>query len=166
MPEVIRLLVSPLLTTLVSSFLLFMIIGPVRELENLNWKREVPENGRYRWADKTLKAVFSQIRGEKRQICIGTEKNHLKVTVQGDQVELSFLDEKGTPAVCGGGRGKRTGRVENKIEDLLILIDSSIIEIFVNQGELVFTTRIYLEKEEREIQAGKWENAFLEVVEE
>ncbi len=165
-PEVIRLLVSPLLTTLVSSFLLFMIIGPVRELENLNWKREVPENGRYRWADKTLKAVFSQIRGEKRQICIGTEKNHLKVTVQGDQVELSFLDEKGTPAVCGGGRGKRTGRVENKIEDLLILIDSSIIEIFVNQGELVFTTRIYLEKEEREIQAGKWENAFLEVVEE
>ena len=28
-PEVIRLLVSPLLTTLVSSFLLFMIIGPV-----------------------------------------------------------------------------------------------------------------------------------------
>ncbi len=165
-PEVIRLLVSPLLTTLVSSFLLFMIIGPVRELENLNWKREVPENGRYRWADKTLKAVFSQIRGEKRQICIGTEKNHLKVTVQGDQVELSFLDEKGTPAVCGGGRGKRTGRVENKIEDLLILIDSSIIEIFVNQGELVFTTRIYLEKEEREIRAGKWENAFLEVVEE
>ena len=165
-PEVIRLLVSPLLTTLVSSFLLFMIIGPVGELENLNWKREVPENGRYRWADKTLKAVFSQIRGEKRQICIGTEKNHLKVTVQGDQVELSFLDEKGTPAVCGGGRGKRTGRVENKIEDLLILIDSSIIEIFVNQGELVFTTRIYLEKEEREIRAGKWENAFLEVVEE
>ena len=28
-PEVIRLLVSPLLTTLVSSFLLFMVIGPV-----------------------------------------------------------------------------------------------------------------------------------------
>lgn len=139
---------------------------PVRELENLNWKSAVPENGRYRWVDKTLKAVFSQIRGEKRQICIGTEKNHLKVTVQGDQVELSFLDEKGTPAACGGGRGKRTGRVENKIEDLLILIDSSIIEIFVNQGELVFTTRIYLEKEEREIRAGKWENAFLEVVEE
>src|SRR5699024_9496824 len=28
-PEVVRLLVSPLLTTLVSSFLLFMIIGPI-----------------------------------------------------------------------------------------------------------------------------------------
>ena len=34
-PEVVRLLVSPLLTTLVSSFLLFMIIGPIgRELAN------------------------------------------------------------------------------------------------------------------------------------
>ena len=28
-PEVIRLLVSPLLTTLVSSFLLFLLIGPI-----------------------------------------------------------------------------------------------------------------------------------------
>ena len=139
---------------------------PVRELEDLDWKRAVLENGRYRWADKTLRAVFSQVQGEKRQICIGTEKNHLTVTVQGDQVELSFLDKEGTPAPCGGGRGKRTGRVENKVEDLLILIDSSIVEIFVNQGELVFTTRIYLEKEERKIWFGKWENASLEVVEE
>lgn len=139
---------------------------PVRELEDLDWKKAVPENGRYHWADKTLRAVFSQVRGEKRQICIGTEKNHLTVTVRGDQVELSFLDKEGIPAPCGGGRGKRLGRGENKVEDLLILIDSSIIEIFVNQGELVFTTRIYLEKEEREIWSGKWENASLEIVEE
>ena len=139
---------------------------PVRELEDLDWKKAVPENGRYHWADKTLRAVFSQVRGEKRQICIGTEKNHLTVTVRGDQVELSFLDKEGIPAPCGGGRGKRLGRAENKVEDLLILIDSSIIEIFVNQGELVFTTRIYLEKEEREIWSGKWENTSLEIVEE
>ena len=81
-------------------------------------------------------------------------------------MELSFLDKEGIPAPCGGGRGKRLGRAENKVEDLLILIDSSIIEIFVNQGELVFTTRIYLEKEEREIWSGKWENTSLEIVEE
>ena len=81
-------------------------------------------------------------------------------------MELSFLDKEGIPASCGGGRGKRLGRGENKVEDLLILIDSSIIEIFVNQGELVFTTRIYLEKEEREIWSGKWENTSLEIVEE
>ena len=35
------------------------------------------------------------------------------------------------------------------VESLLILVDSSIAEIFVNGGEIVFTTRIYLEKAER-----------------
>lgn len=51
-------------------------------------------------------------------------------------------------------------------EILLILIDSSIVEIFVNQGEIVFTTRIYLEKNEREISFQQWENISLETVKE
>ncbi len=51
-------------------------------------------------------------------------------------------------------------------EILLLLIDSSIVEIFVNQGEIVFTTRIYLEKNEREISFQQWENISLETVKE
>ncbi|WP_242971267.1 GH32 C-terminal domain-containing protein [Blautia sp. An46] len=49
---------------------------------------------------------------------------------------------------------------------MLLLIDSSIVEIFVNQGEIVFTTRIYLEKNEREISFQQWENISLETVKE
>ena len=51
-------------------------------------------------------------------------------------------------------------------EILLLLIDSSIVEIFVNQGEIVFTSRIYLEKNEREISFQQWENISLETVKE
>ena len=35
---------------------------------------------------------------------------------------------------------------------MLILIDSSIAEIYVNQGETVFTTRIYLDEQDRELE--------------
>ena len=45
----------------------------------------------------------------------------------------------------------RTGRVEEQVEDILVIIDSSIAEVFVNGGETVFTTRIYLDKQERQL---------------
>ena len=86
------------------------------------------------------------------------------ILAEGNRVEISFLSKEGEPAACGGGRGRRIGRVAKQVEDLLILIDSSIVEIFVNQGEMVFTTRIYLEKNEREISFWQWENASLETV--
>ncbi len=139
---------------------------PVRELNDLEWEKVTPENGRYNWSDRTLKAVFSKIKGKKQQICIGTEKNRLKILAEENRVEISFLSTEGKPAVCGGGRGRRSGRVEKQVEDMLLLIDSSIVEIFVNQGEIVFTTRIYLEKNEREISFQQWENISLETVKE
>ena len=43
----------------------------------------------------------------------------------------------------------RTGRVEEQVEDILVIIDSSIAEVFVNGGETVFTTRIYLDKQRK-----------------
>ena len=33
-----------------------------------------------------------------------------------------------------------------------MLIDSSIVELYLNEGETVFTTRIYLEEQEREME--------------
>ena len=49
------------------------------------------------------------------------------------------------------GREKREGRTDDKTDKVLILIDSSIVEVYVNDGEIVFTTRIYLEPEERNL---------------
>lgn len=65
-----------------------------------------------------------------------------------------------------GGREKRIGRTQNAAEKLLILIDGSIAEIFVNDGEIVFTTRIYLEDAEREIETAGSGECKLEVIRE
>lgn len=56
---------------------------------------------------------------------------------------LEFVNDIGKQ--IGGGRGKRSAYLE-KLENIRILIDTSTIEIFVNNGEMVFTTRYYPDK--------------------
>ena len=53
---------------------------------------------------------------------------------------LEFLNDIGKQ--IGGGRGKRSAYLE-KLENIRILIDTSAIEIFINDGEMAFTTRYY-----------------------
>ena len=53
---------------------------------------------------------------------------------------LEFLNDRGKQ--IGGGRIKRSAYLE-KLENIRILIDTSAIEIFINEGEMVFTTRYY-----------------------
>ena len=53
---------------------------------------------------------------------------------------LEFINDIGKK--IGGGRYKRSCDLE-KLENLRILIDTSAIEIFVNDGEIVFATRYY-----------------------
>ena len=139
---------------------------PVRELEELPWERVDLKQEKFCWAGKSLKARITGIQGEKRQIRIGKGENVLTISTEGNRTEISFLNQEGVPAPCGGGRGKRTGRVEGKTEEMLILLDSSIVEIFINQGELVFTTRIYLEMDEREITFKQKEKLELEIIQE
>ena len=76
----------------------------------------------------------------------------MTIRAEGNKTEISFLNPEGEAAACGGGRVKRIGRVSGRIESLLVLVDSSIVEVFVNGGELVFTSRIYLEKPDRKLQ--------------
>ena len=124
---------------------------PVRELEDLPWAKMKKENGRYHWADRTVRLQIKEINGNRQTIRLGNEKNGLTILADGDRVELSFSGNSGNPSRCGGGRGRRTSRVEGMVREMLVIIDSSIVEVFVNSGETVFTTRIYLEKEEREL---------------
>lgn len=53
---------------------------------------------------------------------------------------LEFITDIGKK--IGGGRHKRNCYLE-KLENLRILIDTSAIEIFINDGEIVFSTRYY-----------------------
>ena len=137
---------------------------PVREIYGLEWKEVSAENGKLQWNGKTMKLDVSGIGGEKTVIRLGNRENGMRITTEGNKAELSFFNENGFPSRCGGGRGKRSGRTEGRIEDILVLIDSSIVEIFLNGGETVFTTRIYLEKNEREIDMSACKNYKIEII--
>ena len=139
---------------------------PVKELYALGWKNEQTADSRYHWDGRTVLLEIKEIGGMFQKIRIGQEENGLTVHIEDDLVELSFLTGgAGTAASgretceCGGGRRRRIGRVSGKVDELTVLADSSIVEVFVNGGELVFTTRIYLEGRERDLAvsgAGKY----------
>ena len=137
---------------------------PVRELDKLPWQKGIAQENRYHWEDHAVRMFLSEIGGEKREVIIGSRKNGLIIRSEGNKTEISFLDETGKKALCGGGRGRRIGRTRGMVESLLILVDSSIAEIFVNGGEIVFTTRIYLEKAERDMELCRSGKYKLEVV--
>lgn len=130
---------------------------PVRELFALPWRDAETERKCYHWEGQTVKLSCHRICSEELRIRLGSQENGMTVRVKDDMVELSFLDETGKAALCGGGRGRRLGRTRKAAENLLILIDSSIAEIFVNDGEIVFTTRFYLNPQERDLEIhGQW----------
>lgn len=54
----------------------------------------------------------------------------------GAELILSLTDE------CGFGRGVRRAEI-SEVHSLRILVDVSIVEFYVNDGEMVFTTRYY-----------------------
>ena len=139
---------------------------PVKELYALGWKNEQTADSRYHWDGRTVLLEIKEIGGMFQKIKIGQEENGLTIHIEDDLAELSFLaGGAGTATAgretceCGGGRRRRIGRVSGKVDELTVLADSSIVEVFVNGGELVFTTRIYLEGRERDLTvsgAGKY----------
>lgn len=61
-----------------------------------------------------------------------------------DTFTLSFESENKAIKKAGAGRTHRKTRI-SKIQDLRIFVDTSSIEIFINNGEEVFTTRYFPE---------------------
>ena len=138
--------------------------NPVKELYALGWQEELAAEENYHWAGRTVRLELSETGGRHHEIRIGRRDNGLTIRTENDRIELSFCFEKaecGSDEVsrCGGGRKRRIGRTVKCVEDLTVIIDNSIVEVFVNGGELVLTTRIYLETEERDLTvhgAGKY----------
>ncbi len=128
---------------------------PVHEVESLPWKVENWNGERFFWGKKTVRLTVDNISPEGWKLCVGGPENGATFSVKEKHAELSFLMETGEAAACGGGRKKRTGILEMDVENVEILIDSSIMEIFINGGAMVFTTRIYLKENERELWASK-----------
>lgn len=63
-------------------------------------------------------------------------QNDLQLKYQNGMLELAFLNE------TGDGRGCRKAMLR-ELRKVRILKDTSLVEIFMNDGEMVFTTRYY-----------------------
>ena len=59
-------------------------------------------------------------------------------------VTLSFKDE------TGAGRSVRNTRV-SKVESIRILVDVSVLEVYINHGEVVMTSRFFMKQPDMDV---------------
>lgn len=136
--------------------------NPVKELENLR-VRELSLN------DGPVKAdafdLIMTFEGDQQSV---TFNEDLKLDCREGLVTLTFLNDS------GAGRIRRCARLLGKdshIRNLRILKDTSLLEIYVNDGEMVFTTKYFPEdpthtviKTSQTVQSAKlWELRRMEV---
>lgn len=109
---------------------------PARELEMLRGKKCMVEDGYVKINSGSFDAVFVfQSQYSHKKIMIGED---LVFEYTNGIATLHFLNESGE-----GRRERRT--VMNGLQNLRIIQDVSIVEIFANDGKYVFTTRYYPE---------------------
>lgn len=106
---------------------------PIKEIENLrNKKIEIRKNGNY--FSQTFEFISEDIDGE-FEIYL---RSDAKLTYKNQILSLK-LDQ------CGYGRNERKIRIEN-VYNISIYSDTSSVEIFINNGEYVMTSRVYSQK--------------------
>ena len=109
---------------------------PIRELGQLRKKEILPEKESYVLDNGCGELIFDGIAGSSlAAICvqIGTG---CSLFYEKGLVTLQFTDDS------GAGRGKRVARCE-AVHKIQILMDVSILEIYINDGEIVMTSRIF-----------------------
>ena len=109
---------------------------PIRELGQLRKKEILPEKESYVLDNGCGELIFDGIAASSSAaICvqIGTG---CSLSYENGLVTLQFTDDS------GAGRGKRVARCE-AVHKIQILMDVSILEIYINDGEIVMTSRIF-----------------------
>ena len=109
---------------------------PIRELGQLRKKEILPEKESYVLDNGCGELIFDGIAASSSAaICvqIGTG---CSLSYEKGLVTLQFTDDS------GAGRGKRVARCE-AVHKIQILMDVSILEIYINDGEIVMTSRIF-----------------------
>lgn len=91
--------------------------------------------------------IISDIKDSRFRAVLGEE---LVLEYRDGRFEMRFTDQD--QASVSGGRGLRYAAMEN-VEHVRILADVSSVEVFVNDGRYVFTTRYYPERERICVQA-------------
>lgn len=109
-----------------------LIQRPIREYESLREKDITKENQE---GIKAFEALITYNNPEKTEITVHSD---CKICYNNNVLTLSFGES-------GAGRKERCVSLES-LEELRIFCDSSSIEVFVNGGEEVFSSRFYPEK--------------------
>ena len=134
---------------------------PVRELEEREREIKVPETGKDSILDSFLTEGYQvydmsvdHISGNRFRAVLAEA---LVLEYTDGRFEMRFLSrEKGS---ASAGRGLRYVELE-RLESVRILADVSSVEVFLNNGEYVFTTRYYPEKACVRVEAGDAEIKF------
>ena len=103
-------------------------------------------------------AEISHINDNQFMAVLGEE---LVLEYREGRFEMGFKDLEKTSV--SAGRGRRYGELDT-LENVKILTDISSVEVFLNDGQYVFSTRYYPEKADIRIKAPGSEILFKEIV--
>ena len=113
--------------------------NPIEELENYRKEEILVETGeKFSFKNISLDLTLEAKKLSGRLFI----SDECVVECKEDEISLSFSGES------GAGRKQRKARI-TVIHKLRVLLDQSIMEIFVNDGELVLTSRMFIEKKNR-----------------
>lgn len=131
---------------------------PVRELEEKCRLLERKQDMLDMKDHPVYQAEISHICDNQFQAVLGDE---LVLEYREGRFEMRFKDQEKTSV--SAGRGRRYGELDT-LENVKILTDISSVEVFLNDGQYVFSTRYYPEKANIRIKAHGAEILFKEIV--
>ncbi|MCD2493571.1 glycoside hydrolase family 32 protein [Lacrimispora sp. NSJ-141] len=114
---------------------------PAEELKSLRGREKTPEDGKWTLASGT--AFDMEITDIGSQPFWLALSKGLELRFSDGVFQMVFLDNE-TGRKMGAGRIIRQARIP-ELEKLRILVDTSVLELYLNNGEYVFTTRYYPE---------------------
>ena len=131
---------------------------PVRELEERKRPAAAAEGTLERDGDQAYEADITGIRNNSFRAVVGEE---LVLEYRDGRFEMRFEDQ--AKDAVSGGRSLRYRRME-ELRSVKILEDVSSVEVFINGGEYVFSTRYYPKKYRFCVEAEGAEIVFNEIL--
>ena len=123
--------------------------NPLEEFAALRGSEEIPEQ-----ISSTVSPVFELMLSQFDADCF------IRVGSREDAFTLSYKDGVLTFALCGdAGHGRKNRQVRMaELRNLRLIVDTSLVEIYANDGETVITSRFYFKDDRRDLEihgAGK-----------
>lgn len=131
---------------------------PVRELDERKRPAAAAEGSLERDGDQAYEADITGIRNNSFRAVLGEE---LVLEYRDGRFEMRFADQ--AKDAVSGGRSLRYRRME-ELRSVKILADVSSVEVFINGGEYVFSTRYYPKKYRFCVEAEGAEIVFNEIL--